>query len=69
MSGRGVEEAGAVVSATLGSAQERRAAQLLAAGAVGAARREGGAGERRAVGRIGRRRMRERAAVGAADYR
>jgi hypothetical protein len=33
----GVEKVGAVVSAALGSAQERQAAHLLAAGALGAA--------------------------------
>jgi hypothetical protein len=43
MSVNGVEEAGAFVSAARGSAQERQAAHLLAAGALGAARRAAGA--------------------------
>jgi hypothetical protein len=44
MAESGVEEADAVVSAALGSAQARQAAHLLAAGALGATRRKGGAG-------------------------
>jgi len=52
MSVGGVEEAAdAVVSAALGRAQERQAAQLLAAGAHGGARRQGNPGNCRAAGR------------------
>jgi hypothetical protein len=49
---RGAEEAGAVVFATLGSAQERQAAHLLAAGALDAARREGRTGNVAQLGEL-----------------
>ena len=49
----GVEEAEAVVSAALGAAQARAESHLLAAGALGAMRRQGGPGDRRAVGGTG----------------
>jgi len=48
-------EADAFVSAALGSAQEWQAAQLLAAGALGAARWQGSPGDRRTTGRTRRR--------------